>query len=919
MMDVITLVTALLIGFSPSSSDSGARELTPGYLRCEYRVDPLGADETSPRLSWIVESDRRNQIQTAYRILVASSPGVLAEDRGDLWDTGRVESGETINVVYEGERLESRMRCYWKVQVWDAEGRPSPWSEPAFWSMGLLGESDWQADWIGYDRPREAEPEEETLDLTPARYVRTTFRSGKSVHRATAFVTALGLCDVYLNGARISEDYFNPGWTDYAKRVYYRTYDVTGMIRSGENTMGAVLADGWFSGYLGWRQDVRDHYGSRLRLRAQLHIEYTDGSEEVIASGPDWKAATGPLREVDLYMGEAYDARLEMEGWASPGFDDAGWESVDTGADVEPALQAHPGPPVRAVAEFTPVTITEPRRGAYVVDLGQIFSGVVRISVRGRPGQEITIRHAERLNPDGTIYTENLRGARATDYYICRGDGTETWSPRFTFHGFQYVELTGLSEPPTEETVTGIALTSDTPLAGTFECSEPMLNRLRQNIFWTQAANFIDIPTDCPQRDERLGWTGDAQVYVRAAAMNSDVQPFFTKWLVDLEDAQRADGQFPTVAPLKISGDDGGPAWADAGVICPWTIYEVYEDKRLLARHYDSMKRFIEFCKGRSTPDLLPPEDFHAFGDWLNIQADTPHEVIYTAYFAWSTKLTARAAEVLGRMSEAAEYNTLFEGIRSAFNRAYVQEDGRILGDTQTCYVLALAFDLVEGDRREQAAEHLVSRIRERDWHLSTGFVGTKDLMLVLSKIGATDVAYRLLHNDTFPSWGFTVKQGATSIWERWDGWTPENGFQDPGMNSFAHYSFGAVYQWMVENIGGIRTDGPGYRQIIIAPRPDGRITWARVGYNSIRGPIRSQWRTEGLTLNLDVTIPANTTARIVIPTVDPGQVTESGKAVGEAEGVEGVSVEAGRVIVTVGSGTYHFACTGWTRTGEIR
>jgi len=917
-MDAITLVTALLIGFSPSLSDSGARELTPAYLRCEYRVDPLGMDETSPRLSWIVESDGRNQRQTSYRILVASSPGILSEDRGDLWDTDRVESSETINIVYGVERLGSRRRCYWKVRVWDAEGRPSSWSGPALLSMGLLGESDWQADWIGYDRPREeepeGEPEVEVLNLPPSRYLRTSFRSDRQVHRAIAYITVLGICDVYLNGERIGEDYFNPGWTDYAKRVYYRTYDVTGMVRSGENTMGAVLADGWFSGYLGWRQDIRDHYGSRLRLRAQLHIEYTDGSEEVIVSGPDWKASTGPLREADLYMGEAYDARLEMEGWDSPGFDDSGWEEVDTGAELTPAVQAHPGPPVRAVAEFTPVSIAEPRPGEYVVDLGQIFAGVVRISVRGRPGQKITIRHAERLNPDGTIYIENLRGARATDYYICKGDGVETWSPRFTFHGFQYVELTGLSEPPIEDSVTGIALSSATPLAGSFECSEQMLNRLHQNVYWTQAANFIDIPTDCPQRDERLGWTGDAQVYVRAAAMNTDVQTFFTKWLIDLEDAQRADGQFPTVAPLKISGGDGGPAWADAGVICPWTIYEVYEDKRLLARRYDSMKRFIEFCRGRSTPDLLPPEDFHAFGDWLNIQADTPKEVIYTAYFAYSTKLTARAAEVLGRMSEAAEYNTLFEGIRSAFNRAYVQEDGRILGDTQTSYVLALAYDLVEGDRREQAAQHLISRIRERDWHLSTGFVGTKDLMLVLTKIGATDVAYRLLHNDTFPSWGFTIRHGATSIWERWDGWTPEAGFQDPGMNSFAHYSFGAVYQWMVENIGGIRSNGPGYRNITIAPQPDGRITWARVGYNSIRGPIQSQWKTEGLTLSLDVTIPANTTARVVIPTADPGDVTESGRAVRDAEGVEGVSVEHGRVIVTVGSGVYHFACTGWIR-----
>ena len=355
-----------------------------------------------------------------------------------------------------------------------------------------------------------------------------------------------------------------------------------------------------------------------------------------------------------------------------------------------------------------------------------------------------------------------------------------------------------------------MAISSDTPVVGRFASSDEMLNKLHGNIYWTQRANFIDMPTDCPQRDERLGWTGDAQVYVRTATLNTDVEAFFTKWLVDLDDGQRADGQFPMVAPVKVANDDGGPAWADAGVICPWTIYEVYGDRRILEQHYPAMKRFVDFCAKRSTPELLPPAQYHAFGDWLSIGADTPREIIYTAYFAQSTRLLARAAEVLGQAEDAAKYRAQYDQIKQSFNKAYVAEDGRIRGDTQTCYVLALAFDLLDEAKAAQAAAHLVADIEKHDWHLSTGFIGTKDLMLVLAKIGRNDVAYRLIHNDTFPSWGFSIKQGATSIWERWDGWTPEKGFQDAGMNSFAHYSFGAVYQWMVENIGGIRSDGAG-------------------------------------------------------------------------------------------------------------
>ena len=1049
--------------------------LAPTYLRCEHLVDPLGVDETTPRLSWIVESGERGQRQTAYYLLVASSEKLLGQDKGDLWDTGKVAGDETICAAYQGQPLRSHQRCFWKVKVWDKDGRESSWSKPALWSMGLLQPEDWKADWIGYDQPRQKGLQRDPLEQTqwiwhaadkpgsvpkcqrlflyrftlpdnvkvkqaeisasaddgmkfavngrrrlttepgndswrqvtkasvatelkpgqnelrvlvenaepgyagliarlvitlddgrtiqhrtdlswqstdqpgqnwmqgpldasalpaahvlgdygvqpwgklrateifvpPATCFRHEFNLDQSVARATLYATALGLVDMHLNGHRVSDDYFTPGWTDYKQRVYYRAYDVTKLVKPGANALGAVLADGWFSGYIGYGNN-RTFYGKYPRLRAQLHLEYADGSTADIATAPNWKATAGPVLEADFLKGETYDARLENPGWDQAGCDDIHWAAVDVGSnEVHPLVQPHPGPPVRAIEEFKAKTITEPKPGVFVLDLGQNFAGVARLKVSGQPGQKITLRFAERLNPDGTIYTTNLRSARSTDTYICRGKGPETWQPRFTFHGFQYIEITGLTDKPTGDTVVGVALSSDTPVAGSFTCSDPMLNQLHNNIYWTQRANFIDIPTDCPQRDERMGWTGDAQVYIRTATLNTDVEAFFTKWLVDLEDGQRADGQFPCVAPCVVAGDDGGPAWADAGVICPWTTYEVYGDRRALERHYDAMKRFIEFCRQRSTPDLRPPANFHCFGDWLSIRADTPKEVIYTAYFAYCAKLTARAAEVLGNTEEASKYNALFERIRAAFNQAYVSADGRIKGNTQACYVLALAFDLLQGDQAQLAANYLVEDIEQRDWHLSTGFIGTKSLMLVLSKIGRSDVAYRLLHNDSFPSWGFSIKHGATSIWERWDGWTPEKGFQDPGMNSFAHYSFGAVYQWMVENIGGIHSAAPAYKEILLAPQPDPQLKSAAVAYRSIRGLIATDWQKQDGQFLFNVTIPANTTAQVALPAKSVEDITESGRPITQAPGVQFLRVDGPNAILSIGSGRYAFAIGG--------
>ncbi len=896
-------------------TDAGDEALAPRELRCEYRISPKGIDNLHPRLSWTLRANRRDARQKAYRILVASCPLMLRRNTGDLWDSGRVRSAETAHIAYAGARLQPYAACWWKVMVWDASGKASQWSRPASWSMGILREQQWcDALWIGYDAPyRRTKKTKDGLLLPPARYLRRDFRLSKEVSRAVLYSTALGIHDVSINGQRICAGFFSPGWTDYDKRVYYRTHDVTGLLREGQNAIGAVLADGWYAGYVGYKPE-REHYGHKTRLRCLLRIEYADGTHDTVVSDRRWRASTGPTQEADFLMGETYDARAESPGWDAPGFDAKGWSRASVGASCSPCIQSAPHQPVKIFKEITPVSITQPRKGRYVLDMGTNFAGVVRLKLRNtRRGQRITLRYAERLNPDGTVYTANLRAARATDTYTCAGGKKETWMPRFTFHGFQYVEIRGLKERPKKDTVTGIELTSAAPVAGRFSCSDAMLNKLYRNICQTQRANFIDIPTDCPQRDERLGWTGDAQIYIRTATYNSDVEVFFHKWMTDLADAQREDGQFPMVAPLRVAGSGGGPAWAEAGVICPWTLHEVYGDKQILEQHYRGMVRFLDFCRKRSK-GCLPPAKFHCFGDWLNIQAETPKEVIYTAYFAQSARLVSDIAAVLGKKRDAERFAKLYERIRTAFNKAYVDDQGHVLGKTQCGYVLALAFDLLQGKRKRLAAKHLVADIRERNWHLSTGFVGTKDLMLVLSKIGRHDVAYRLLHNTTFPSWGFSIVHGATSIWERWNGWTPDAGFGDPGMNSFAHYAFGAVGQWMFGTIGGIDTDGPGFKRITIRPVPGGKLNGARASYKSIRGEISSAWAWEDDDLELRVSIPANTTATIHIPARKTTAVKENGLPLSRAPGVRSVRQKGNTAIVRVGSGEYDFVSKGAAR-----
>jgi len=867
-------------------------------LRCEYLKDPLGLDETRPRLSWIVTSIERDENQTAYQILVATTEAKLRAGQGDLWDTGKLASDETTQIVYGGQPLTSRERCFWKVRSWDRDGKEGKWSAPAQWQMGLLGPGEWSARWISATNP--ANPGESA----GVPYLHKAFALPSTIQRAVLYVSALGLYEVHLNGQRVGDHVLAPDWTDYRKRVRYQAYDVTALLKRGDNAIGALLANGWYSGHIG--NGGYQIFGKVPAFLAQLEVTYKDGRTERVVTDGSWKFQASPIISSDFMAGEDYDARMEVKHWDEPGLDDRKWSAVTTREESVP-LEAQVMEPVREIVELSPKAVTQPTPGNWVYDLGQNMVGVVRLKVSAPAGTKVTLRHAEMLNPDGTLYTKNLRKAPSVDHYVTRGGGVEIWQPQFTFHGFRYVEISGLPKPPGKDAVTGVVISSDTTRTGEFTCSDPRINQLQSNIQWGQRGNYISVPTDCPQRDERLGWMGDAQVFIRTATYNADVAAFFTKWLVDVDDGQSAAGAFSDVNPNTM-GRGGVPAWGDAGVICPWTIYQAYGDKRILERHLPAMIKWVEYLREHSDGLIRDRDRGNDYGDWLAIGSDTSKELIGTAYFAYSTHLVTQACQALGRTEDAAKYGLLFQDIRAAFVKKYVASDGRIQGNTQCDYAMALKFDLLPDELKPKAAQYLEDDIVAKGEHLSTGFVGVSYLLPVLTQNGKADTAYRLLLQDTFPSWLFSVKQGATTIWERWDGWTPDKGFQDPQMNSFNHYSLGSCGEYLFGGIGGIRAGSPGFKDIIIDTVIRDGLTWANAQFDSIHGEIATSWKRDGRKLTLKVVVPANTTASVVIPAANPAAIAESGKPTDRARGVLFLRQEADGCVFRVGSGTYSFS-----------
>ncbi len=858
--------------------------------RTEYLVNPLGLDKQRPRLFWRVESDQPGMLQSAYQIQAASSEALLAAGTADKWDSGKVEQGHSIQIPYAGVSLRSEETCFWRVRIWDQDGVQSRWSETARWTMGLLERASYKGKWIGpkpdfIEGEEQPEAEEsgaivtekaERVQRRPT-YLRKEFALDGKIKRAYAHATALGVYELHMNGERVGQQYFAPGFTDYHVRVQVQMYDVTALLGEGANVVGAIIGDGWYAGTVGFLGDKV--YGERPFFLLQLNVEYEDGRRASIITDSSWSAGSGALLYSDFIKGEAYDATLEPEGWSQAGCTTGAWTEPDVRPGYNGLLCATLEPPIVVTKTIRPISITQTANGTYIYDMGQNMVGWTSLTVSGARGTTVTLSHAEMLNPDGTLYLDNLRVAVQQNHFTLKGGDVETYEPHFTFHGFRYVELIGFPGEPDLDTIIGKVVHSETPERGWLETSSTMVNQLYSNITWGQRGNFLSVPTDCPQRDERLGWTGDAQIFARTAAYNMDVSTFFSKFVQDMMDCQQPSGAFTDVAPDAgwiryknwstrlnwYAPDNAG--WGDAGVIIPWTLYVMYGDVQILETRYDAMVRWVEYLLA-ATDNLIRP-DYANYGDWLSIDADTPNEVLATAYFAYSTKLLAQIAAVLGKQADAQRYSELFAGISAAFTSKFVSPEGRIHGETQTVYVLALQFGLLPEDFQLLALKHLVADIEARGNRLTTGFLGVGYLLPALADHGRSDIAYKLLEQEAFPSWLYSIKQGATTIWERWDGWTEENGFQTPSMNSFNHYSLGSVGEWMFRYMAGIEADStdPAFRHHIIKPQPGGTIRHVKAHYCSLYGRVSVEWRLDdqgSFLLSLD--LPANTTADVYLP-----------------------------------------------------
>ena len=924
-------------------------DLIPKYLRTEYKVNPF-IDSDKPRLSWELQSKVYNQVQTAWQIIVATSPELLTEAKADTWNSGKVSSNAMNQIIYKGKPLIAGKKYYWKVRSWDKNTIVGLWSEPATWNMGLLSPNDWTAGWIGYDVNTLSV--NKTWHLPPAPYFRKEAIVSGVVKKATLYVSALGLYEFYINGKRIGNDYFAPGWTDYTKRVYYNGYDVTREIKTGKNAFAAIVANGWYAGYLGYAllvgsKTTHAFYGDVPLLKAQVEIEYSGGKKEIVATDASWKAADGGLREADILNGETFNANLEPAGWNDPGFNASSWRPVQLHNEKAVLrMQIYPANPVGIWGEIKPVSITEVSKGKYIVDMGQNFSGVVRITTRNNKGDSIVIKYGEKLFPNGQLVTENLRRARATDTYISKGAAQgETWMPRFSYHGFQYAEICGLKNKPALNDITGIVMTSLTPATGSFETDNAMLNKLYNNITWTQRSNYFDIPTDCPQRDERLGWTGDAQIYMRSAAFNSDIAAFHTKWITDLNDSQWPDGTYPVYAPMPVAAngkaairatDTYSPGWAEAGIVCPYNIYKMYGDTKIITGSWPYMIKYMQFLEKRSEgkyyfaeasfEDINPKG---GFGDWLSVGKKTPPDMLATMYYNYCALMMVEMAKAIDNTDAATYYSNISEKIKKGFAEHYIGADGRLTtnaaayrngngyvdgslgfsGHTQTAYANAIYMHILSPANLVKAGRYLQQLVEKNNKHLTTGFLGFKPLLPALSATGNTRLAYTLARDTAYPSLGFEVVNGSTTIWERWNSYIKGKGFENnAGMNSFNHYAFGAIGEWMFQNMAGIQPGGSaGVSSFIIKPEIDSsEINYVNASFHSIYGEIKSSWRKTTAGLLQSVTIPVNTHAQVYIPAKED-YIFTSGENIKHVRGILLKERRDDYTLLEIGSGNYEF------------
>jgi alpha-L-rhamnosidase len=903
------LIAALLACALPATATAAPATgpLRVGGLTVDRLTAPADLGDTRPMLGWRLTGSGRGRAQSGYRVVVHSG-------RRLVWDSGRVRSNASANVRFGGPPLRSLRGYSWRVQVDDEHGRRSAWSAPARWRTGLLHAAQWHGSWIAAPPGAARAPADPPSALVPLAqggvYLRRDFATRGPVASARVSVTALGLYELRVNGRRVSRDVLAPGWTEYARRVTSRTYDVTGLLRPGANALGAVLGEGWYAGRIfGGRR-----WGTSPALRAQLDVTYADGSTDRIATDRGWTAGSGCVRSAGIYDGEAFDARAEPRGWDEPGFARsdpvaaAGWQPVVTGREAAEIVPDR-APPIRVVRTIAPVAVTHPAAGTWIFDLGENVAGWARLRVRGPRGSTVRLRFGELLDAGGGLYRANLRGAAQTDAYTLRGGGEETWEPRFTYHGFRYVEVTGLAGRPPRGTIAGRVVSTALAPYGTLTTSSPLVRRLQAAIRASQRSNFLAVPTDADQRDERLGWTGDIQAFASTAAFNADVSGYLGQWLQTLRDDQAPDGAFPDTAP-STSGGVGNAGWGDAGTVVPWTLYERYGDPRVLADAYPSMLRWVDYLQQHSDGLLRPA---YNYGDWL-ATADTPTDFVATAFFARSVQLTQRAAAVLGHTADAARLAGLHAAIRAAFVQRWIAPDGTIGWGSQTSYALALAFDLVPDEFRAAAAGHLVADVEARDEHISTGFLGTPYVLGALAGAGRTDLAYRVLEQRTYPSWGYMLTRGATSIWERWNAIAVDGELQDPSANSFNHFALGSIGDWLYGSVGGLAPDdrGPGYQRFVVRPTPGGTLTSGGATIATAYGRAADRWTTSGGRPAIAVAVPVNAVAEVHVP-LAPGQtVLEGGRPAAERPGIRVAPAAAraadpGAAVFTVGSGRYRF------------
>ncbi|HJS55726.1 MAG TPA: family 78 glycoside hydrolase catalytic domain [Chitinophagaceae bacterium] len=870
-------------------------------LLTENQTNPIGIDIQQPRFSWQLVSDQRNISQSAYEIIVSGT-------KGSIWKSGKIMSDQSVQVPYSGTALQTGKKYTWEVRVWDNNGKASPWSEPAFFQTALQNSAEWKAKWI------EADFTEDSVNR-PAQYFRKQFSATKKIASATAYITAHGMYEAQINGKRVGDFYLTPGWTSYKKRLQYQVYDVTNLLTNGNNAIGITVGNGWYRGFIAWSGN-KDSYGKTTGLLLQLDITYSDGTTATIVSDESWKSSTGSIRYSEIYHGETIDAREEKAGWSTAGYDDAAWSGVNVVNYSNDILLATYNEPVKKQETFKPLKIFTTPKGEKVVDFGQNLVGWVMVKAKGNAGDKITIRHAEVLDKQGNFYIDNLRAAKTTATYFLAGKGEETFEPHFTFYGFRYIKIEGIDEIRPEN-FTAVALYSDMKPTGTFTSSNSLINQLQHNIQWGQKGNFLDVPTDCPQRDERLGWTGDAQAFSRTAAFNFGVNNFFAKWLRDVEADQLPNGSVPHVIPNVLGPrSNAATGWADAATIIPWNMYLAYGDKKILENQYNSMKNWVGYME-KESKNYLWNTGFH-FGDWLfyslsddrdGKSAVTDKYMIAQCFFSHSVQIMINTAQVLGKKEDAEMYTQLLTNLKDAFVKEYLTPNGRLISGTQTAYVLALNFDMLPGNLREQAVEKLVQNIRSYNDHLTTGFLGTPYLCHVLSRFGKTDVAFTLLMQETYPSWLYPVKMGATTIWERWNGIRPDSTFEPASMNSFNHYAYGAIGDWMYRVVAGLDTyeDGPGYKHIRIQPHIGGGLTNASASLQTYYGNTSSGWKIEGNQIILDVEIPANTKATVYVPAANADLVKENGSAISSSKDIQVMGTENGYVVLRIGSGKYHF------------